>query len=51
MQNVALLARICCEGLVPGVSAANVLTAMDDLMAGGMLAKNRRLFEMLCPAA
>ena len=51
MQNVALLAHISCRDLVPGVSVRHYLMAMDDLMAGDMLEKNRRLFVSLCPQA
>jgi indolepyruvate ferredoxin oxidoreductase beta subunit len=50
MQNMVLLARISCENLVPGISAAHYLLAMEDLMAGAMLEINKRLFESLCPA-
>ena len=51
MQNMALLAHISCQDLVPGVSLQHYLMAMDDLMAGDMLEKNRRLFVSLCPQA
>jgi indolepyruvate ferredoxin oxidoreductase beta subunit len=51
MQNVALLARISSHALVPGVDTGHYLAAMEDLMDGKMLEKNRRLFQSLCPAA
>lgn len=50
MQNVVLLARISRENLVPGISTAHYMLAMEDLMAGAMLEINKRLFESLCPA-
>ena len=51
MQNMALLARISCERLVPGVEANHYLAAMQDLMAGNMLEKNKALFLARCPEA
>ncbi len=45
MQNVAILARIDKEGLVPGVTGGHYRQAMEDLMAGSMLKKNMALFE------
>ena len=43
-QNMRVLQAIDREGLVPGVEQADYLQAMEDLMAGQMLAGNRKLF-------
>ncbi len=51
MQNVALLARIDKEGLVPGVTSDHYRQAMEDLMAGSMLKKNMALYEAQRTAA
>ncbi|MEJ2156531.1 MAG: 2-oxoacid:acceptor oxidoreductase family protein [Desulfobacteraceae bacterium] len=51
MQNVALLARIDKEGLVPGVKSENYRQALEDLMAGSMLKKNLALYEAKRTAA
>jgi indolepyruvate ferredoxin oxidoreductase, beta subunit len=45
MQNVAVLAEICRLDLVPGVNAGHVEAALDDLLAGPVLAKNLVLFR------
>jgi len=45
MQNMAVLARICQRGLIPGLSKEHYLKAMEDLMAGEMLKTNRAIFE------
>lgn len=45
MQNMALLARIDRDGLVPGVKSDHYRQAMEDLMAGNMLKKNMALYE------
>ena len=45
MQNMALLARIDKEGLVPDVKSDHYRQAMEDLMAGSMLKKNMALYE------
>jgi len=45
MQNIALLAVIAKNELVPGVRLEDYTRAMDDLMAGRMLATNRAVFE------
>ena len=45
MQNIAVLARIDQLHLVPEVTTAHYLQAMDDLMEGEMLNGNMRLFE------
>ncbi len=51
MQNVALLARIDREGLVPGVKSDHYRQAIADLMAGSMLEKNMALYEAYRTAA
>ncbi len=51
MQNMALLARIDKEGLVPGVTSDHYRQAMEDLMAGTMLKKNMALYEAQRSAA
>jgi indolepyruvate ferredoxin oxidoreductase beta subunit len=45
MQNMAVLGAIAGNGLIPGVELAHYRLAMDDLMAGTMLARNRDLFD------
>ncbi|MEW6258757.1 MAG: 2-oxoacid:acceptor oxidoreductase family protein [Thermodesulfobacteriota bacterium] len=45
MQNMVVLGRIDHYGLIPGVSKAHYLAAMEDLMTEGMLAENRAVFE------
>ena len=45
MQNIALLAVIAQGELVPGVRVEDYTRAMDDLMAGRMLATNRNVFD------
>jgi indolepyruvate ferredoxin oxidoreductase beta subunit len=45
MQNMAVLAHIAREGLIPEVAKHHYLLSMEDLMAGGMLTRNRLLFE------
>jgi Pyruvate/2-oxoacid:ferredoxin oxidoreductase gamma subunit len=45
MQNMVLLAGIDRHGLIPDVETADYEQAMEDLMAGSMLDKNRRLFR------
>ncbi len=44
-QNVVLLAHIQRHGLIPGIDVEHYHQAMDDLMAGSMLALNTALFE------
>ena len=51
MQNIALLARIDKEGLVPGVTSDHYRPAMEDLMAGTMLKENMALYETQRSAA
>ncbi len=45
MQNMVILGQIDRFGMIPGVSKAHYLSAMEDLMEGGMLAENRNVFE------
>jgi len=45
MQNVAVLAHIDKNGLVPGVGTDHYRAAMTDLMAGKLLEKNLALFD------
>ncbi len=46
MQNMVLLGQIHRLDLIPGISKAHYLAAMEDLMGESMLAKNRKVFEM-----
>ncbi|GAK61179.1 pyruvate ferredoxin/flavodoxin oxidoreductase [Candidatus Vecturithrix granuli] len=45
MQNMVLLAYINKHQLLPGVSAEHYTQALDDLLTGTMLEKNRQIFE------
>jgi indolepyruvate ferredoxin oxidoreductase beta subunit len=45
MQNVVLLAHICKNRLIPGVEKVHLEKAMEDLMEGHMLEKNRNVFN------
>ena len=45
MQNMAVLADVHRHGLIPGVDLPHYHAAMDDLMMGSMLEKNRGLFD------
>jgi indolepyruvate ferredoxin oxidoreductase beta subunit len=47
MQNIALLAHIEKENLVPGISLDDYRKSMQDLMSGSMLDKNMALFASL----
>jgi indolepyruvate ferredoxin oxidoreductase beta subunit len=47
MQNVAVLAEICRQGLIPGVTAGDVEAALNDLLAGPILDKNLALFRKI----
>ncbi len=47
MQNIALMAAVCREGLIPGIKKEHYEAAMGDLMEGRMLEKNRALFTRL----
>lgn len=48
MQNVVLLAELAKRKLVPGTEPVHFEKALDDLLAGGMLEKNLKLFRDLC---
>ena len=43
MQNVAVLAAICRQGLVPGLKLEHVRSALSDLMSGPALTANLAL--------
>lgn len=45
MQNMAVLADVQRHQLIPGVDLPHYHAAMDDLMMGSMLEKNRGLFD------
>ncbi len=45
MQNMALLGTLSKNGLVPGVSKDHYDAALEDLLAGEMLNKNRAVFN------
>ena len=47
MQNIALLAHIEKEKLVPEICIDDYRQSMEDLMSGSMLDNNRALFESL----
>jgi indolepyruvate ferredoxin oxidoreductase beta subunit len=47
MQNVAVLAEICRQKLIPGVDAGHVQAALNDLLAGPVLEKNLVLFNKI----
>ena len=47
MQNIAVLAAINKNALVPGIKEEHFIKAMDDLMAGAMLEGNMNLFKSL----
>ena len=47
MQNIALLAAICKEKLVAGITVDHYQKAMGDLMSGKMLEANLGLFKTL----
>ncbi len=47
MQNMALLAAICRNNLLAGVTRENYEAAMHDLMTGSMLDANLSLFQQL----
>ncbi len=48
MQNAVVLAHIAQDELIAGISRLHFLQAMEDLMAGSMLEKNKALFEAIC---
>jgi indolepyruvate ferredoxin oxidoreductase beta subunit len=45
MQNIAVLACIHQQRLVPGLETEHFMRAMDDLLEGPMLAANTKLFQ------
>jgi len=45
MQNMVVLAEIHRQRLIPGIDRDHYRTAMADLMAGSMLARNTALFD------
>jgi indolepyruvate ferredoxin oxidoreductase beta subunit len=45
MQNIAVLAQLNRNGLIPELTEGHILAAMEDLMGGSMLAKNVSLFK------
>ena len=45
MQNMALLGTIAKYGIIPGVSIKNYAAALEDLLSGEMLNKNRVIFD------
>lgn len=47
MQNIALLAAVCGNEIIPGIRREHYEQAMSDLMDGKMLKKNRDLFGNL----
>jgi indolepyruvate ferredoxin oxidoreductase beta subunit len=47
MQNVAVLAGLCRQKLIPGVDAGHVQAALNDLLAGPVLEKNLALFQKI----
>ena len=50
-QNVVLLAHLEKHGLIPGIDASQYEQAMDDLMDGKMLERNKALFKAYRMAA
>jgi len=45
MQNMVILGQIDRLQMIPGISKAHYLSAMEDLMEGGMLTENRGVFD------
>ncbi|MBU1340688.1 MAG: 2-oxoacid:acceptor oxidoreductase family protein [Proteobacteria bacterium] len=45
MQNMALLGTIAKKKLIPGVSKENFDAALEDLLTGDMLKKNRAIYD------
>lgn len=45
MQNIALLARLCREKLIPDMNAGHFEQAMDDLLRGKALENNLQIFR------
>jgi indolepyruvate ferredoxin oxidoreductase beta subunit len=46
MQNMALLGTVAKHRHIPGVTKENYNDALEDLMAGEMLRKNRVIFDV-----
>ncbi|RLC05834.1 MAG: pyruvate ferredoxin oxidoreductase [Deltaproteobacteria bacterium] len=46
MQNMALLGTIAKQRIVPGVSKQNYDDALEDLLSGEMLRKNKEIFNV-----
>jgi indolepyruvate ferredoxin oxidoreductase beta subunit len=51
MQNTAVLATIGARGLLPGVEAAHVRGAIEDLLGGSALEANLALFDRISASA
>ncbi len=47
MQNIAVLATISKNNLIPGIKTEHYKQAMNDLLQGSVLEKNLQLFESL----
>lgn len=47
MQNIVVLAHLHANRLLPDLTESHILAAMDDLMSGTMLEKNKGLFLAL----
>jgi indolepyruvate ferredoxin oxidoreductase beta subunit len=45
MQNMALLGTVSKNALIPGVSKQHYKAALEDLLSGGLLKKNRAVFD------
>ncbi len=45
MQNMALVGSVAKHGLIPGVSRTNYTRALEDLLAGEILARNLDVFN------
>jgi len=45
MQNMALLGTISKHGIIPGLTKENYDNALNDLLSGEMLSKNRAIFD------
>jgi len=45
MQNMALLGSVSKNALIPGVSKQHYEAALDDLLSGDLLKKNRAVFD------
>jgi len=45
MQNMALLGAVSKHGLIPGLSKQHYDAALEDLLSGDMLKKNRAVFD------